>query len=141
MMRRTKKSADTSTPPSSGKSKTASSSNGSPPETMKGTKERPLYIDESMQNFFTVEEGYGSSDDCELSEDYKSPLAGAPSYHSYLSIVPDDDEEDIPDEGSGCPKPGGKQRSHFFCFVFWFLVSCFVFYSGGNGRICSALLK
>ena len=98
-----KKSANS---PANGKSKTTSSPNSGPPE----SKEQPRYIDESVQKFFTVEEGYGSSDDCELTEDYKSPLAGAPSYHSYLSIVPDDDEDYIPDEGSGYSEPGGKYR-------------------------------
>ncbi|XP_038051808.1 tumor protein D53-like isoform X2 [Patiria miniata] len=77
------------------------------PQAMVGTKEKPLYINESLQSFVTEEEGYGS-EEYELTEEYKSPLAEAPSYHSYLSIVPDyygDEEEEAHDGGGAYPKP------------------------------------
>ena len=86
----------------------AASESESEPKAMIGTKEKPLYIDESLQSFMATEEGYASDEDLELIDNYKSPLAEAPSYHTYLSIVPDygDDEEDGHDGGGACPKPG-----------------------------------
>ncbi|XP_022088715.1 tumor protein D52-like isoform X2 [Acanthaster planci] len=69
------------------------------PQASASADEKLLYINESLQSFVAEEEGYGSVDERELTDDYKSPLEGAPSYHSYLSIVPDYGVDE--DDGGG----------------------------------------